>query len=201
MLIEKGCSKCGRLLPATMFNKAKWLSSGLRPDCKDCYSAFKKRMWAARPKSAVALRKAEIRELKAQGLRKCVRCEEIKPLTEENFSQCRETACRECVRKRVRQWAADNPEKAAVLQYQNCAARYASKRQRTPPWLTREHRDQMRAIYAACREATKMTGIKHHVDHVVPLVGKTVSGLHVPWNMQIIPGSENCRKSNKWNSS
>lgn len=47
------------------------------------------------------------------------------------------------------------------------------------------------------RSISKKTGTQHHVDHIIPLQGKLVSGLHVPWNLRIIPAHENLSKSNK----
>lgn len=66
----------------------------------------------------------------------------------------------------------------------------------TPAWLTKEHWDEMNALYFKAREMTKETGIRHEVDHIHPLNGKTVCGLHVPWNLQILTQSENVAKSN-----
>lgn len=67
----------------------------------------------------------------------------------------------------------------------------------TPKWLTRTQKKQISEFYKESKRLTKETGIKHHVDHVIPLQGKNVRGLHVPWNLQILTESENCSKSNK----
>lgn len=61
-----------------------------------------------------------------------------------------------------------------------------------PKWLTQEELFQMARIYTDAR----MTG--HHVDHIVPLQGSNVSGLHVPWNLQLLTPAENRSKGNRY---
>jgi hypothetical protein len=62
-------------------------------------------------------------------------------------------------------------------------------------WLTNEQWDEMEDVYREAARLTRETGIKHHVDHIVPLRGKTVSGLHVPWNLQPLPALVNLKKA------
>ena len=76
--------------------------------------------------------------------------------------------------------------------------RRASTLQRTPNWLTKADYAKIEEFYVQSRELTETTGIKYEVDHIIPLQGKNVSGLHVPENLQIITKSENCIKSNSY---
>lgn len=73
--------------------------------------------------------------------------------------------------------------------------RNARKKQAAPSWANIE---AMQAIYKLAAEITKATGIKHHVDHCVPLQSKKVCGLHVENNLQILTASENQTKGNRW---
>lgn len=73
---------------------------------------------------------------------------------------------------------------------------HASKLNATPNWLTQEHHEQIKLLYAHAKECEMLTGDKYHVDHIVPLQGENVSGLHVPWNLQVLPADINITKSN-----
>ena len=93
----------------------------------------------------------------------------------------------------LRRYYKNNPHAAA----RNCAKRRASKLQATPPWLTAEHWAEIEATYEQAAFLSAETGIKHEVDHIDPLQGETVCGLHVPWNLQVLPRPVNRSKSNK----
>jgi len=75
------------------------------------------------------------------------------------------------------------------------AARRAGIEQACPAWANRK---EIKRIYEECTRMTQKTGIPHEVDHIVPLHGVNVSGLHVHWNLQVIRASKNRIKSNKF---
>jgi 5-methylcytosine-specific restriction endonuclease McrA len=70
-------------------------------------------------------------------------------------------------------------------------------REATPKWLTPAERLQMRDLYVQARKMTELTRERYVVDHIVPLRGEEVCGLHVPWNLRVITQEENLKKSNK----
>jgi hypothetical protein len=96
-----------------------------------------------------------------------------------------------------RRYSKENPHIYQIA----CAKRRAAKLNRTPIWLTEADHAEIKHIYEVAAKRTKKTGIVWHVDHIIPLRGKTVSGLHVPRNLKVIPASQNYRKGNKWDES
>lgn len=71
--------------------------------------------------------------------------------------------------------------------------RDAAKKNAVPVWSNKEYVDNM---YMLAKLVTDFTGVKYHVDHIVPLTSDLVCGLHNEFNLQVIPGNENSSKGN-----
>ena len=76
--------------------------------------------------------------------------------------------------------------------------RRAFKLNRTPSWLTKEDLAEIKDIYSMANRRTQVGGIQYHVDHIIPLKGKNISGLHVLSNLQILRARDNIVKGNRY---
>jgi len=191
--LNKICSKCSVDKPIECFGKHSQRKDGLRSQCRACEVARTKAWREANPKKRSAYGKA-YREANKDKI--------------SAYDKAYYEANREKAAARNRAWYEANKDKIAAYDkaWQEAnkdkvaakdAKRHAAKLKRTPPWLTQEHHDQITSIYAERVRLTQETGVVHHVDHILPLQGKNVCGLHVPWNLRVIPAEDNLRKSNK----
>lgn len=173
------CTACGEAKPETGFHARACHPSGLNPRCKDCVNASTR----ASHQKYHGERRAKQKTYYAKT-----------PWEERNTP--RRKALRAAWRKRNREreaavtkaWRDKNPGKPTAYS----AARKAAERRATLPCS----REAILAIYERAAHLTQLTGIEHHVDHVVPLRGRKVCGLHVPWNLQCLPKADNLAKSN-----
>jgi hypothetical protein len=94
-----------------------------------------------------------------------------------------------------RNWKRRNQPQVKAI----AARRRAAEIERMPNWLSDDDQWIISEVYDLALQRSALTGVSWHVDHVVPLQGKNVSGLHVPWNLQVILASENLRKGNRFN--
>jgi len=120
-----------------------------------------------------------------------------------------QAANKDKVREDAKKWVAANPEKvkAKTLRYikkhpeaytARAVASVAKRAKRVPQWLTSDDWWIMREAYKLAKLRTQMLGFIWEVDHIIPLRGELVSGLHVPQNIQVIPKALNRAKRNQY---
>lgn len=188
----KSCASCRVDKPEIEFGSDRSRPSGLSPYCKPC----------AREKQRVANAKfrAEnpgynarlIAERRRDPQYKAKERARARLSYEENAEKRREYS-REYNRKFPevgRAYRAAKPEVARAIK----AKRRAAYLNAMPPWADK---GAIQSIYAEAQRKTRETGVQHHVDHVVPLRGKLVSGLHVHWNLQVLTATANRSKYNR----
>ena len=142
----------------------------------------------------------------------CTKCDEDKPLADfgvrASRADGRHYQCKVCNALNVKAWRRRNHAKdkavSAAWSRANPArkrmnAASTQKKKQTPPWLTADQRNQMVSVYEHATDCQACTGEPYHVDHIVPVNGKHVSGLHVPWNLQVLPADVNMRKHAAFN--
>lgn len=224
MITEKKCSRCGETLPIAQFHKDKNTKTGYSSYCKPCKSlsdrkdrekhAEQRKVTGKRWRENNAERKkARAKEYRLKNL-ECIRAKDREYYIA-NAEKARQRSVlwrlenkerftatvnkwrsqnKDRLREIRRRWSDKNPEYLAF----KTAAYRASKLKATPLWLEDEDYERISEMYTVAKMFQIYTGQEYHVDHIVPLQGEIVCGLHVPWNLQILPGTENQSKSNRY---
>jgi hypothetical protein len=169
---SKVCSMCKSNKPLAMFSPDVRTRSGVQSRCKPCQAAVCKTLRTSNPEKHQAA---------------------VKTSTQKHYA---------AKLKRNAAYRLDNPEKIAAWKRQDRlknrgrvladnAYRRAATKQRTVAWANLA---TIKSIYEEAQQISMLVGEWYHVDHVIPLMGKNVCGLHFEGNLQIIPAIENLRK-------
>ena len=187
----KQCSKCKEVKSVEAFYSAAGSKDGKRSGCKWCTAASQKSTYNKyredRLQRAKDWRGANPLQMKAANERwRSENPDYHLTVYKKNAERekAKTKAWRECNPEYGHSWKTANPDKVRAYKARRRAA------QAYPKWLDEQSIAELEAMYSNCPSG-------HHVDHIVPLLGRDVSGLHVPWNLQYLPAVENLRKSNK----
>lgn len=219
--MRKVCLKCKVEKEITLFPIRKSSPDGRRGECKSCTNAYRLE-WNQKNREKVSFyskkytQRADVIERSKEAAKRYRERNKnkVQTMSRDWYAQNKSLAKASCqawreknpdwyaeyrdrnkdrLKENTRKWAQAN--KAAVnhktRMYQ------ARKKNAQPSWLTAIDIALIAEKYEIAIALTMQTGVNHHVDHIYPLQGKTSSGLHVPWNLQVIPYYENLKKSNK----
>ena len=190
---SKVCNKCKEDKPLNAFYKAKNKKCGLRGECKECSKAKNSKYYAKNSETI----KERTKQYKLDNPEKCR--ESARP-TKAKWNAANQD---KIAAYRIKHSGSDKHKKARSNWLKNnrdkgrsyCAKYRSAKAQRRPAWA---NVDLISAFHAEAKRLEELTGIKFHVDHIIPMQGELVSGLDVETNLQILTAHENMSKSNSF---
>jgi hypothetical protein len=190
----KKCKTCDIEKDTKGFYKSKRYKDGLFSECKVCHNA---KMRAKRKNDPEHRRKCNesARKSKAKHREKVLEASRI--YRENNRESLRLKSLeytknnKEKVRASKKRYDKNNPQIRAKIKVK----RRTSEKRSIPNWA--DH-TKIKTVYEKAKWLEELTGLKYHVDHIIPLQGENVCGLHVWENLQILEVSLNCSKGNRY---
>jgi hypothetical protein len=157
----KKCTKCGGFKSFEEFSKSNQYKDGLKYHCKKCISDYMTKYYSENIEVAKIQRKHWYKNNRDIAILRSNK------RAKDNRERHNKASCL---------WAKNNPDKVNA----RTAKRNAAKLQRIPKWLTKSDWIEIKWAYKIAKQMSKETSIPHEVDHIVPLQGKSISGLHCP---------------------
>jgi hypothetical protein len=167
----------------------KYNKSGYTGDCRCCRNERQRKSWAEDPERHRTYGKKYVEANKEKVYKRV---------------SAHRRRNRPAQRERLQRWRDANPHKSKeycqkykAQMREIKAKRRAAEKHAMPNWLSKQQRKEIKRLYKVAFHMSEFHEEIFHVDHIEPLRGKTTCGLHVPWNLQILPAKENLKKSNK----
>ena len=161
-----------------MFNRNKLTKDGFRFECRECQTEQNRKYKSSNADKELAYRQKNAEKIRARANKWYYNNLEYAKEIHRNYS------------KKWREIHSDRNSKKSN-DYR------ARKLQAIPSWVDKEEEFLIKEAYHLAKLRTEQFGFSWHVDHIVPLKGKTVCGLHTINNLQVIPEKLNLVKSNK----
>jgi hypothetical protein len=181
----KTCKKCSAVKPFDSFPVERRNNDGHSGSCRECTNVgirHRSALWRKRhPERSAEMRRKSMKKWRRNNLELA---------RERGREDSRKRYAEQTDRRRVaiKKWQTANPEKWKSICRAKCSRRRAGTIHRTPSWSETK---AILVFYANCPEG-------YEVDHIIPLQGESVSGLHVLGNLQYLLAFENRRKSNAY---
>jgi hypothetical protein len=189
----KKCLVCDQEKPLNEFYKRTDSPDGYRNDCKECRkrSSLKNFYANSENKNAKNMEAYWKRKEKTPNLWAGVYAKRRDKSLQQSKDYYAVNA--ETIKSRQRLWSKTNRGLANAL-----SKRYKLKKiNATPSWLNESQLLLIKCKYQVAAMLNVHGVEPWHVDHIIPIRGKNVCGLHVPWNLQVIPAKDNLSKGNR----
>jgi hypothetical protein len=200
---EKTCTKCGEFKPLAAFGKHKASAGGLRPVCRVCHCAINTKQRSERRAAMRPAKDAERQRIKQElmPVRRAAAAERVRRWKETNREQDRTNARRRWATSRERLLAYHREYRKGFEERNPGLMRHwvqqyrQLKIQAVPAWADLEAIKEVYEVAAAWNSIWGEDRVE--VDHIAPLRGKNVCGLHVAQNLQIVRWQDNRAKGNR----
>lgn len=192
----KSCLLCKQEKPLEDFHRHSSNISGRTSYCKPCMKSYKQQ-YETKNKEKITAYGLKYRQENKEKLREKFKQNYSKPEVRERHlarGQWWRESRQDAYKEGQRAWRENNPEKLAHYS----AYHRALRKQAIPNWYSEFDDFVVKEAYRLSRLRAKFTGILWEVDHIIPIAGRTVCGLHVWNNFAVIPASENRSKFNRY---